>query len=515
MVKHNPTIIDQEVTFSPDEELVSVTDLRGVITYVNDVFCRVSGYSREELMRKNHNIVRHPDMPKTAFKDLWSHLEKGHAWRGAVKNRCKDGRYYWVDAFVTPVYEENQRIGYQSVRRVLAPQIKKRAERLYRSADTSPSLITYLKSQLTPNIRLAITCCLSILIVFLSFSTSAWFSLVIPLLFILIMYRELIGSIQFNTQLKQRYDSMSRLVFCDHSDNIADYHLHMKDGKIRTILGRTADSGKMLTNQVALLEKSANHARHNVEIETNELHQVATAMDEMVATINEVARNSANSSEEVHEASHQAEISATKMMATQTTVEQLANEVARSVRSTESLSAELESITALMDEIQGIAAQTNLLALNAAIESARAGEQGRGFAVVADEVRSLSQRTHTTTEKIQNTMSNINHALSDLIDVMNSGQHAANSALENTQKTQVMIQAFKTMMSVIDDSAIQISTATEQQIAVAKDINQNIQSIKETAQSNLDDADNVTELARSIQAKAEQLRSLSRSFQAE
>ncbi len=104
MGKRNQSIIDEEVKFS--EELVSTTDLRGVITYANDAFCRVAGYSYDELVGKNHNLVRHPDMPKAAFHDLWQHLKLGNSWRGAVKNRCKDGRYYWVDAFVTPIFSQ-------------------------------------------------------------------------------------------------------------------------------------------------------------------------------------------------------------------------------------------------------------------------------------------------------------------------------------------------------------------------------------------------------------------------
>ena len=114
MGKRGQNTINEEVSFT--DELVSTTDLRGVITYANERFCEVAGFTLEELLGKNHNIVRHPSMPKAAFGDLWSHLKEGEAWRGAVKNRCKDGRYYWVDAFVTPTYENGKKIGYQSVR---------------------------------------------------------------------------------------------------------------------------------------------------------------------------------------------------------------------------------------------------------------------------------------------------------------------------------------------------------------------------------------------------------------
>ena len=116
MNRRNQQLINEEVSFSAEQELVSTTDLRGVITYANPAFCAVAGYSEAELVGKNHNLVRHPDMPAAAFADMWQHLKQGQSWRGMVKNRCKDGRYYWVDAYVTPIYQQQQLVGYQSVR---------------------------------------------------------------------------------------------------------------------------------------------------------------------------------------------------------------------------------------------------------------------------------------------------------------------------------------------------------------------------------------------------------------
>ncbi|MCR3891974.1 PAS domain-containing protein [Aeromonas caviae] len=91
MKKSQVHLIDEEVDFPANEQLVSTTDLQGVITYANDHFCRVAGYSRAELIGQHHNMVRHPDMPKAAFADLWGKLKQGKPWRGMVKNRCKVG----------------------------------------------------------------------------------------------------------------------------------------------------------------------------------------------------------------------------------------------------------------------------------------------------------------------------------------------------------------------------------------------------------------------------------------
>ncbi|WP_290433866.1 PAS domain-containing protein, partial [Aeromonas caviae] len=131
MKKSQVHLIDEEVDFPANEQLVSTTDLQGVITYANDHFCRVAGYSRAELIGQHHNMVRHPDMPKAAFADLWGKLKQGKPWRGMVKNRCKDGRYYWVDAYVTPIFEQGRINGYQSVRSRAAPEMKAVAGRTY------------------------------------------------------------------------------------------------------------------------------------------------------------------------------------------------------------------------------------------------------------------------------------------------------------------------------------------------------------------------------------------------
>ena len=146
MNRRNQSIINEEVSFQHGEELISTTDKRGVITYANPAFCRVAGFSLEELVGKNHNIVRHPDMPSAAFKDLWKNLSAGLPWRGVVKNRCKDGRYYWVDAFVTPIFEKGTLIGYQSVRTKLNEETKQNAIKSYQAILAGKSLNKWYES---------------------------------------------------------------------------------------------------------------------------------------------------------------------------------------------------------------------------------------------------------------------------------------------------------------------------------------------------------------------------------
>lgn len=132
-MKVNLPVTDWEKHLPPTTSLVSKTDLKGTITYVNDAFCEASGFTREELIGKNHNIVRHPDMPPAVFAWMWRTLKRGLPWRGLVKNRCKDGSYYWVDASVVPVRKDDQTIGYMSVRRYAAPDRTKQAQIQYDS----------------------------------------------------------------------------------------------------------------------------------------------------------------------------------------------------------------------------------------------------------------------------------------------------------------------------------------------------------------------------------------------
>jgi aerotaxis receptor len=139
-MKNNQPVTQREIPFPPDTYLVSRTDLKGIITYANDAFVAISGFSRDELIGKNHNLVRHPDMPETAFADLWSTVKSGLPWRGMVKNRCKNGDYYWVEAFVVPLKKNGEITGYQSIRTPASRDRRAAAEAAYAAAGQKGSL---------------------------------------------------------------------------------------------------------------------------------------------------------------------------------------------------------------------------------------------------------------------------------------------------------------------------------------------------------------------------------------
>ena len=116
----------------PENELIiSRTDLDGIITYVNDTFAQISGYDVDELIGKSHSIVRHPDMPKSAFADVWQTLKSGNSWSGYIKNMRKDRGYYWVEADISGVYKDGKLVEYKSVRSPMGRDIKIKMQNEY------------------------------------------------------------------------------------------------------------------------------------------------------------------------------------------------------------------------------------------------------------------------------------------------------------------------------------------------------------------------------------------------
>jgi len=111
-----PTPVNEEYTFQKGL-IISSTNLNGVLTYANRKFCEISGYTKEELIGLNHNIVRHPDMPKSIFQELWDTIQDGKEWSGIIKNLRKDGRYYWVYSHISPIITDGKLSGYTAARR--------------------------------------------------------------------------------------------------------------------------------------------------------------------------------------------------------------------------------------------------------------------------------------------------------------------------------------------------------------------------------------------------------------
>lgn len=243
-----------------------------------------------------------------------------------------------------------------------------------------------------------------------------------------------------------------------------------------------------------------------------ETELVATAMNEMTATVHDVAANAASAAKAANQADKEANSGSKVVEQTILAIHALTNSVNNSSEKLSGVELEVVNISSILDVIRSIAEQTNLLALNAAIEAARAGEQGRGFAVVADEVRSLAGRTQNSTQEIQQIIEKLQVGTQSTVTVMNHGKVQADQCVEQANDTNIALRAIAHAIGVINDMNFQIASASEQQSSVSESINENVINVKRIAEENARSANQVRGSSSEIAQLAEQLRQLAVQF---
>lgn len=406
----NRPVTDREYEIRDDQNLISHTDLKGRITYASPTFVEVSGFDRDELLGSPHNIIRHPDMPEAAFANLWETLKAGDIWTGLVKNRRKNGDYYWVQANVVPVIKDGGVEGYTSVRVKAAPEEVRRAESIYaRLREGKNRGITLDRGRIVQrgiagwlarikpftikgNILL-----IALLGILMSFA-SAWVGVVGQLaggmliaLISLFCYRHIARTVdatqRFAMQIaagnlatvppRRGRDELGDII---HAMSI----MHRSLANISLNIQQTLDE---VDNEVKGLLQNHKDLALRTEQQVACLQQTAASMEQLTAT---VRQNSSNT----QLAEHHAETAREEVGRSDDDVRQLEHRMTQATASA-------AKMTEATDVIESIAFQTNLLALNASVEAARAGEHGRGFAVVAQEVRHLAERSSASADRIR------------------------------------------------------------------------------------------------------------------
>ncbi|MDQ0742336.1 methyl-accepting chemotaxis protein [Pseudomonas sp. W4I3] len=269
---------------------------------------------------------------------------------------------------------------------------------------------------------------------------------------------------------------------------------------LRELISGIRDGVTQIASAAEELSAVTEQTSAGVNSQKIETDQVATAMHEMTATVQEVARNAEQASLAAADADGQARAGDKVVAEAIAQIERLAAEVARSTDAMAHLQQESNKIGSVMDVIKAVAEQTNLLALNAAIEAARAGEAGRGFAVVADEVRGLAQRTQKSTEEIEGLVAGLQNGTQQVANVMNNSRSLTDSSVELTRKAGVSLENITRTVSNIQSMNQQIAAAAEQQSAVAEEISRSIVNVRDvseqTATASDETAKSSVELAR-------------------
>ena len=474
-MRNNQPITQREFEFADDTTLMSSTDTQGRILYANAAFCHVSGFTRESLQGKAHNIVRHPDMPPEAFADMWASLKRGEPWQALVKNRRADGDHYWVRASATPVVREGHQTGYLSIRTRPSAQEVAAAETLYRDFREGrhgrrkfhkglivrSGMWAWTSLPQTLPVRWRIRSGLLGLALAMPLGAAAlgMGGTALALFAGLAAAAAALTSAWLESQISRPLE------------RICTQALRMVSGESRGIeamnrideIGMTARAIGQLGLLFRWLTDDMKSQVANIQTATSEIAQgnndLATRTERAASSVQETASAMTRMASSVqHTADAATEADRLSVSASEAAARggQAVSQVSGTMDEISRGSKQIADITGVIDSI---AFQTNILALNAAVEAARAGEQGRGFAVVAAEVRHLAQRSADAAKEIKALIgSSVDKVESGARSVSEAGR-TMNDIVEQVKSVSGMIAGISTAATGQSQGIAQVGQA--------------------------------------------------------
>ncbi|WP_159912199.1 PAS domain-containing methyl-accepting chemotaxis protein [Pantoea sp. 18069] len=503
----NSPVTQREYEFPDNATLMSTTDTQSHITYANAAFVDVSGFAVEEIQQQPHNVVRHPDMPKEAFGDMWATLKGGEPWTALVKNRRKNGDHYWVRANATPVIRNGKAVGYMSVRTKATREEIASAERLY--ADMREGRARHLKLHKglllrtglmgittafkTMRVRSRIRLSLAVLLAGLvggawalgmqgmQWAQFAGLSAVGVGLAGWFLESQLAGPLEFLREQALRVATGDTQKVA-HMDRVDEIGMTMRTiSQLGLMFRWLIDdvSQQVLTVQTAVTDiaQGNNDLSQRTEQAASSLQQTAASMEQMTATV----RQNAETSSQANQLSGAASDAASRGG-------QAVSQVVSTMSAITESSRKIQDIIGVID---GIAFQTNILALNAAVEAARAGEQGRGFAVVAGEVRNLAQRSAEAAKEIK-------QLIGASVDKVEAGTRLVDDAGKTMNEIVHQVQRVSDLIS-------EISSATIEQSGGIQQVSQAVGHLDQVTQQNSALVEQGTAASKSLQQQTQRL----------
>jgi len=518
-MKINLPVTDKEIHLTDKDQLVSTTNLKGITTYANNDFQRISGFSSNELVGKNHNLVRHPDMPPLAFADLWARIKAGDSWMGVVKNRCKNGDTYWVDAYVSPIFENNQHTGYQSVRVKPEESLVKRAESTYTAIRTGKQKAPRRRwSAYGLLLGLVLLQILSTLTTLYLVDNRSLAGLTVGFLGLIILGTAAI----FLNPLKNIYQKALNIVDNPVAQQVyngsmnefgaLDLALRMQQAQLRTVIGRVQDATHSLDQVANTTEEATQQSERsagNQETHLNDLSSMIEQLDSSIREIDHSMEGINQASIHMDEETHRGQISVENSVSS---VHRMAEQLNLATASIESLREDADSISDSIRAITDIADQTNLLALNAAIEAARAGESGRGFAVVADAVRQLASSTQDVTETITSRIQVIQKNINQAVRQMEQSHQESQTTVEQIEKAGLVLNEMTAAADQVLNSSQRVTTAVQQQSQASSSVIESLQQLREVAKSTRTQAAATSRSADHLTEQIRQMYSLAKAF---